>query len=58
MSSVLRTFVDITERPLRYHRGHRVVVFQYYQQERHILPVTYNIPEVNGVNYMPHKRIR
>ena len=30
-SSVLRTFVDNTKKPLRYHRGISVVVFQYYQ---------------------------
>ena len=30
-SSVLRTFVDNTEKPLHYHRGDSVVVFQYYQ---------------------------
>ena len=30
-SSMLRTFVDNTERSLRYHCGDSVVVFQYYQ---------------------------
>ena len=32
VSSVLRTLVDNTEKPLRYHRGDSVVIFQYYQQ--------------------------
>ena len=32
VSSVLRTFVDNTEKPLLYQRGDSVVVFQYYQQ--------------------------
>ena len=31
MYSVLRNFVDNTEKPLRYHQGDIVVVFQYYQ---------------------------
>ena len=46
-SSVLHTFVDNTERPLRYHRGDSVVVFLYYQH-KHFTPSTVSIYRLLG----------